>query len=121
MSRSLKCPVPTVYAYARLSGVNRTLQVSKWIKTADLAKLEHAVYQGKASYLRGRTAWNEDIRNFLITAPNVAVRYPFPLQVELKRSVKKKLRPNVNGKSSEPEKHCGMIKLFSRSSLESII
>ena len=40
-------------------------QISRWIKTADVAKLEHAVYMGKGAHMRGRTAWNEDTRRFL--------------------------------------------------------
>ena len=45
------------------------LQISRWIKTADVAKLEHAVYMGKGAHMRGRTAWNEDTRRFLQTVP----------------------------------------------------
>ena len=50
------------------------MQVSKWIKTADLSKLEHAAYNGRGNFMRGRTAWNEEIRQFLQTVPNVMVR-----------------------------------------------
>ena len=50
------------------------VQVSKWIKTADLSKLEHAAYNGRGNFMRGRTAWNEEIRQFLQTVPNVMVR-----------------------------------------------
>ena len=46
--------------------------MSKWIKTADLPLLEHAVYMGRAPYLAGRTAWNDDVRGFLETAPKIA-------------------------------------------------
>ncbi len=48
------------------------LQVSKWIKTADVPHLEHAVYMGRASYMAGRAAWNDDVRGFLQTVPNIA-------------------------------------------------
>ncbi len=48
------------------------LQVSKWIKTADLPQLENAVYMGRAAYMLGRTAWNDSVRDFLATAPNIA-------------------------------------------------
>ena len=31
-------------------------QISRWIKTADVARLEHAVYMGKGAHMRGREA-----------------------------------------------------------------
>ncbi len=46
--------------------------VSKWIKTAALAQLEHAVYMGRGGYMLGRTAWNDDVRAFLQTVPKIA-------------------------------------------------
>ncbi len=45
--------------------------VSKWIKTVDVPRLEHAVYMGRGNYVKGRTAWNEDVRNFILTVPNI--------------------------------------------------
>ena len=50
ISNNFYCPLP---------------QISRWIKTADVEKLEHAAYMGKGAHMRGRTAWNEDTRRFL--------------------------------------------------------
>jgi hypothetical protein len=46
-------------------------QISKWIKTADVPKLEHAAYMGKGAFMKGRSAWNEDTRKFLQTVPTI--------------------------------------------------
>ena len=48
--------------------------MSKWVKTGDIVKLEHAAYMGKSGHMKGRTAWNEDTRKFLNTVPNIQVK-----------------------------------------------
>ena len=58
-----------------LSFVLFFLQISKWVKTGDLSRLEHAVYMGKGSFTKGKTAWNEETRAFLKTVPNIQVKY----------------------------------------------
>ena len=47
--------------------------MSKCIKTADVTRLEHAVYMGRGRHAKGRAAWNEDVRNFIATVPNIMV------------------------------------------------
>ena len=54
--------------------ISSHFQISKWIKTADVAKVEQAVYLGKGAQTKGRPAWNEEVRKFLQTVPNIMVR-----------------------------------------------
>jgi len=52
------------------------LKVGKWIRSADLSRLENAVYAGRGEYVASAAApaWNDDVRAFIKTVPNIQVR-----------------------------------------------
>ena len=46
----------SIHVVGRLPSRPFLFQISRWIKTADVARLEHAVYMGKGAHMRGREA-----------------------------------------------------------------
>ena len=52
-----------MFAMASVLDLSFYSQISRWIKTADVARLEHAVYMGKGAHMRGREAIQLTLRN----------------------------------------------------------
>ena len=50
-----------------------TLQVTKLVKEGDVNKLENAVLLGKGKLIIGKKAWNDKMRKFLKSVPDLMV------------------------------------------------